>query len=130
MHVKFLDLSPTDKLKEELEQVYHKIIMQGQFINGPACQEFAENWANYCHKKYCFLTASGLDGLKIALQANGIIAGSQVLVPEWTCVQTWLAVTQIGAYPVSSWNEDVEAVIPVHLYGSPASPKAPKFLVG
>lgn len=120
--IKFLDLVPTNKLKEELDKAYHKVMMRGQFINGPECQEFAEAWAEYNHKKYCFLTASGLDGLKIALKAYDIGNCSHVLVPEWTCVQTWLAITQIEAWPVTSWNEDIEAIMPVHLYGYPAEP--------
>jgi perosamine synthetase len=73
----------------------------------------------------------------MALLAAGIGAGDEVIVPDLTWVATANAVRYVGAVPVfadlelDSWNIDAtsaeklitsktKAIIPVHLYGSPA----------
>jgi dTDP-4-amino-4,6-dideoxygalactose transaminase len=81
--------------------------------------------------------ANCLDALILALQAVGVQAGDEVIVPANTYIATWLAVSHLGATPVpvepdpATWNIDparieaaitprTRAVMPVHLYGQPA----------
>jgi dTDP-3-amino-3,4,6-trideoxy-alpha-D-glucose transaminase len=71
------------------------------------------------------------------LRALGIGPGDEVLVPAYTFVATWLAVSAVGAVPVgvevdpATYNIDVDAaraalgertaaIVPVHLRGEPA----------
>jgi len=44
--------------------------------------------------------ASGLDALRLALEACGVGAGDEVIVPANTYIATWLAVSALGARPV------------------------------
>jgi dTDP-4-amino-4,6-dideoxygalactose transaminase len=81
--------------------------------------------------------ASGLDALKLALEALGIGPGDEVIVPAHTFIASALAVSAVGARPVlvevdeASFNLDpahieaaitprTKAIMPVHLYGQPA----------
>jgi dTDP-4-amino-4,6-dideoxygalactose transaminase len=74
----------------------------------------------------------------LILRALGIGPGDEVLVPAHTFIATWLAVTHAGAKPVpvdvdpetgnlaperlaAAIGRRTRAVIPVHLYGQPAS---------
>jgi dTDP-4-amino-4,6-dideoxygalactose transaminase len=76
--------------------------------------------------------------LHLILRAYGIGSGDEVIVPSNTYIATWLAVSYAGASPVpvepnpETFNIEAEAVeaavtsktkavMPVHLYGQPAS---------
>ena len=80
---------------------------------------------------------NGLDALHLSLKALDIGPGDEVIVPAFTFIATWLAVSHCGAtiVPVepdlSTFNIDIDlieeaitsktkAIIPVHLYGQPA----------
>jgi dTDP-4-amino-4,6-dideoxygalactose transaminase len=107
------------------------------FTNGPSVREFEDAFADYCGVGHCVGLGSGLDGLRLALQALDVGPGDEVLVPAMTFIATWEAVTQVGAVPVpvdvspSDYNIDIaaagdavsartRAIVPVHLYGQMA----------
>lgn len=117
--ITFNQLNPHNyKLLFELAQAAQKVIGSGVYLNGVQSKAFTQEWAIYCDKTYCILTASGLDAIKLVLQAWNIIhIYDSVLVPAWGCVQTLLAVEQVGAVPVPYMTENVKVIIPVHLYG-------------
>ncbi len=110
------------------------------FTNGAAVQEFEEAFARYVQASHCVGLASGLDALRLALQAAEVGAGDEVIVPAMTFIATWEAVSQVGATPVPVDVSDSDccltaaaaeaavtartrAVIPVHLYGRLADPR-------
>jgi dTDP-4-amino-4,6-dideoxygalactose transaminase/dTDP-4-dehydrorhamnose 3,5-epimerase-like enzyme len=135
--VHFLDLQATyNELKLELDSAYHRVMNSGRFILGDEGKTFEDEFARYCQTDYCLGVANGLEALRLILQAWGVGAGDEVIVPANTFIATWLAVTQLGAVPIAVeaneyYNIDVEsieaaispktrAIIPVHLYGQPA----------
>ena len=77
--------------------------------------------------------ASGLDALSLVLRSLGVGPGDEVIVPSFTFIATWMAVTHCGAKPIpvdvthnglidpSKIEEKItpktKAIIPVHLYG-------------
>lgn len=137
--IPFLDLGETyNEIKEDLDESYHRVMGSGWYILGTEVEKFEEEYANYCGSKYCVGVANGLDAISLSLLACGIGPGDEVIVPSNTYIATWLAVTGIGAIPVpvepdeKTYNIDItaiessitpktRAIIPVHLYGQPAS---------
>lgn len=136
--VPFLELYPTyEELKNEFDSAYQRVMKSGWYLLGQECETFESEFAEYCGAKHCVAVATGLDALKIALLANGIGPGDEVIVPAHTFIATWLAVSETGAIPVpvdvrpDTANLDTDkiqtaltartkAIIPVHLYGQPA----------
>jgi dTDP-3-amino-3,4,6-trideoxy-alpha-D-glucose transaminase len=135
----FIDLLATQReigpaLKEALAQVADS----GRYLLGPELDAFEREFAEYCGVRHCVGVGSGMSAIELALRAIGIGPGDEVLVPAYTWVATWLAVSQVGAIPVpvdveeATYNIDVKAaraaltdrtaaVIPVHLRGEPAN---------
>lgn len=138
MKVPFLDLKLSHAdYAESLAAAARRVIESGWYVLGPNVAEFEGVWASYCGTTHAIGVASGLDALELLLQAAGIGAGDEVIVPSNTYIATWLAVSRVGAKPIAAapepdtFNLDVEAVagqitprtravIAVHLYGSPA----------
>lgn len=136
--VPFLDLkSAYLELKEELDAAYHRVMNSGWYVLGKEVEAFEGEFAAYCDAKHCIGVSNGLDALRLILQAYGIGAGDEVIVPSNTFIATWLAVSQVGATPIpvepdiktynidpklisSAISKRTKAIIPVHLYGQPA----------
>lgn len=136
--IPFLELKPTYlELKEEMDDAYHRVINSGYYLMGTEIEAFEAEFAAYVGTKFCVTVGSGLDALKIALEAHEIGPGDEVIVPAHTFIATWLAVTQCGATPVgvdvhsdtanidaslleAALTPRTKAIIPVHLYGQPA----------
>ena len=87
-------------------------------------------------REYAVGTASGLDAIRLVLVALGVGPGDEVVVPAFTFIATWLAVTATGAeiVPVECGADTAlmdtdrleaaigprtRAILPVHLYGHP-----------
>ena len=140
--VPFLDLGAIHApLKEELLADFARLIDTNAYVNGPAVAELEDDFAAYCGTEHCVGLASGLDALRLGLQAAGLEPGDEVIVPAQTFIATYEAVTQAGGRPVpvdvsnGDYNLDpalVEAAVtprtrfllPVHLYGQLADVKA------
>src|SRR5205807_1994330 len=95
---------------------------------------FEREFAAFCGVRGAAGTASGLDALRLALEALSIGSGDEVIVPAHTSVATWLAVSAAGAQPVpvepdlstllidgdrveEALGERTAAIIVVHLHG-------------
>jgi len=126
------------EIKDELDAAYKKVMETGWYILGEEVTSFESEFANYCNVKHCIGTANGLEALFLVLKAWGIGVGDEVIVPSNTYIATWLAVSHTGAVPVpvepneQTYNIDhnkitksitkkTKAILPVHLYGQPAS---------
>lgn len=139
--IPFLDLkSINEEFSEQLEKAFHRVLHSGWYILGEEVQAFEREYADYCGVENCVGVATGLDAIRLVLQALAIGPGDEVLVPANTYIATWVAVSQVGATPVPvepdphTYNIDpgrleeaitprTRAIIPVHLYGQPADMK-------
>ncbi len=125
------------EIKDEIEQGLAQTIENCSFILGPNVQAFEQECAAYLGVKHAIGVASGTDALHLALLAEGIGAGDEVITTPFTFIATAEAIKYIGAVPVfvdidpRSFNISPEAIIkaitpktkavmPVHLFGQPA----------
>jgi dTDP-4-amino-4,6-dideoxygalactose transaminase len=136
--VPFVDLKAQHgALHQELSSAIAAVLQRCDFILGDAVEEFEKEFAQFVGARHAVGVGSGLDALRLSLQAAGIGAGDEVLVPAHTFIATALAVSALGARPVlvdvdeTTFNIDPDgvaaavtartrAIIPVHLYGQPA----------
>ncbi len=127
--IPFLNLRPGEELQARLDNAYVRVMNSGIYLNGLEAEVFSHEWAEYCNRRYCILAASGLDALKLVLRTWDIGVNDNVLVPRWTCVQAWLAVEQVGAFPTVH-KIGTQATLCVHLYGAVSQEwiTAPKIL--
>lgn len=129
------------ELREELDEAYHRVTASGRYLLGPETEAFEGEFASYCGVRHCVTVGSGLDALSLILRALGVGPGDEVIVPAYTFLATWLAVSAVGARPVpvepgpASYNIDparipqaitprTKAIIAVHMHGQPADMKA------
>ena len=123
-----------EKEKELLREV-----IDSNFLNdGEYTTRFERKLAELLGCKYVVATTSGTSALFLALIANGIGSGDEVIVPDITFIATANAVTLAGAKPKlvdvdpetlnlspdrlkDSINPKTKAVIPVHISGRPAN---------
>ena len=124
------------ELKDKIKEAFDRVFDNSWYIDGKEDELFERAFAKYCDREYCVGTGNGLDALLLSLQALGIGAGDEVVVPSNTYIATALAVSYTGAKPVfvepdiATFNIDpnlieaaitnkTRAIIPVHLYGQP-----------
>ena len=136
--IPFVDLGATRReLGGELEEAVGRVVDSGWYLLGEELEAFEREFAAYCGTMHCVGVGSGLSALELSLRAAGVGPGDEVIVPAYTWVATWVAVTQVGAVPVpvevqeSTYNIDcgqieaalterTAAILPVHLRGQTA----------
>ena len=139
MIVPFLDLpSQYEAMSIEVDAAIASVLRQGIFIGGKSVADFNDNFSQYLGVAHCVACGNATDGLEIALRALDVGPGDEVLVPELTQISAAEAVTVVGATPVfidvhpeyytidsakikAKITAKTKAIIPVHLYGLPAS---------
>jgi dTDP-4-amino-4,6-dideoxygalactose transaminase len=111
-------------------------LRSGWLTVGPRVREFEARFAHYVGAAHAVAVNSGTAALHLALEAAGVRAGDEVLLPAMTFAATAEVVVQLGARPVlvdcspDTLNLDPEAlekaltprckaVIPVHFAGHP-----------
>ena len=121
----------------EIELLNECIISGWVSSGGPFVKKFESLVAEHTGTKYAVSCSSGTSGLHLALLANDIGPGDEVIVPTLTFIATANAVRYTGAKPVfvdsdiNTWNIDpklikdsitskTKAIMAVHLYGLPA----------
>ena len=135
MQVPLLDLQPQyARLKDEMMKEIIEVCESQRFILGPKVENFERMMGEYCRTVGTVGVTSGSDALIIALMAEGIGAGDEVIMPAFTFFATAGAVSRVGATPVfadidpETFNlcpadferrvtSKTKAVIPVHLFG-------------
>ncbi len=96
--VPFLDLvTPHKDLREELLAVVNKAFETAGFIGGPMVETFEQEFAAFCHTKYCVGVNSGTDALRFAFMAAGVGQGDIVVTVPHTFIATTEAISQAGA---------------------------------
>ena len=128
-----LSCPPVD---DEIKAAVLAAIDSRQYILGPECRAFEEEFARYNGAKHAVLTSSATAALWMALEAFGVKSSDEVLVPSHTAFPTIEAICFAGAVPIfvdvdDSYTVDLEdaaakvtprtvGFVPVHLYGHPA----------
>src|SRR5712664_56694 len=121
---------------DEIKAAVLAAIDSRQYILGPECKAFEQEFARYLGCKHAVLTSSATAAIWMGLRAFGVKADDEVLVPSHTAFPTVEAVCVAGAVPVfvdvnDSYTVDLEdaaakvsartvGFVPVHLYGHPA----------
>ncbi|MEO1887048.1 MAG: DegT/DnrJ/EryC1/StrS family aminotransferase, partial [Methyloprofundus sp.] len=131
------------EIKEEIEQGLAQTIESCSFILGPNVQAFEKEAAEYLGVKHAIGVASGTDALHLALLAEGISEGDEVITTAFTFIATAEAIRYVGAKPVfvdvdpktfnitaatieAAITDKTTAVMPVHLFGQPVDMAAIK----
>jgi len=138
MNVPLLDLKAQFAVIEaEIRAAIDEVMVSQHFIMGPQVKQCESQIAAYCQCNYGVGVSSGTDALLIALMAEGIGHGDEVITTPYTFFATAGSIARLGARPVfvdinpRSFNlrpEQVEskitprsrAIIPVHLFGQMA----------
>ncbi len=125
-------------LLPELKRRIGEVLDSGQFILGPNVKAFEAEAAAYLGVPESVGVANGTDALVLVLDALGIGSGDEVICPSFTFYATAEAIARRGATPVfadidpATMNVDpaevaaritprTRAIMPVHLFGRPAS---------
>lgn len=121
------------------EQVaVQRVLESGIIAQGPEVAAFEEEFSTIVGGRRCIAVNSGTSALHLGMLAAGIGPGDEVIVPSFTFAATGNSVALTGAQPVfvdiepNSFCIDPSAVeaaitgktvaiMPVHLYGHPAS---------
>jgi UDP-2-acetamido-2-deoxy-ribo-hexuluronate aminotransferase len=133
----FIDLkSQYRALRADINARIQAVLDHGQYILGPEVVELEKRLAHYVNSAHCISVASGTDALLIALMAQGIGPGDEVITSPFTFVATAEVIALVGAKPVfvdvepDTANLDAglleqaitprtRAIMPVSLYGQP-----------
>lgn len=139
--VPFVDLNLQHQpIQTQLQQAIENVLAKGDFILGQAVSDFEEAFATASGTEYGIGVASGTDAIALGLQACGIVAGDEVILPANTFIATLIGVVSAGAKPMlvdcdpqtalidleaaaKAITPQTKAIIPVHLYGQMVSPK-------
>ncbi|MBR0994707.1 DegT/DnrJ/EryC1/StrS family aminotransferase [Bradyrhizobium japonicum] len=135
--IKFLDLQAQYlSIKGELDAAVADVIQNAAFVGGPYVRAFEQDFAKWTKAPYCIGVGNGTDALEIAIEALGLPAGSEIIVPGNSFIATSEAVSRCGHRVIFAdvdpdcYTLDAEsvlakltartaAIIPVHLYGHP-----------
>jgi perosamine synthetase len=119
---------------EEEKQAVLEVLDSGILAQGPRVEAFEMAFASMCGVAHAIATSSGTTALHIALLANGIGPGDEVVTSPFTFIASANSVLYVGAKPVfididaRTFNVDAslvekaitsktKAILPVHLYG-------------
>ena len=111
-----------------------EVMESGFLAQGPRTALFEERFASLCKVKHAIAVSNGTCALQIALLANDIGPGDEVITTPFTFMATANAILFTGAKPVfvdiesETFNIDpdlieaaitskTKAILPVHLYG-------------
>ncbi len=135
MQTSFLPFHIPDIGEDEIQAVV-ETLRSGWLTTGPKVRQFEEDFARYIGCRHAVALNSGTAALHLALEAVGIKAGDEVLVPTLTFAATAAVVLHLQAKPrlvdcrPETLNLDPDqieraitaktrAIIPVHISGLP-----------
>ncbi|UPV74365.1 DegT/DnrJ/EryC1/StrS family aminotransferase [Halorussus limi] len=124
--------------EREIERV-REVMESGRIADGPEVRAFEDEFAALCGTDHGVATSNGTTALHTAFEALGVGPGDKVVTTPFSFVASANAIRLAGAQPVfadvdpETYNldpvaveevvrreDDVSAVLPVHLYGLPA----------
>jgi dTDP-4-amino-4,6-dideoxygalactose transaminase len=121
---------------EEEKQAVMEVLDSGMLVQGPRVAKLEEKFAALCGTKHAIATSNGTTALHLALLANGVGPGDEVITVSFTFMATASTIIMTGAKPVFvdveaetfNLNPDLieaaitartKAILLVHLYGYP-----------
>jgi dTDP-4-amino-4,6-dideoxygalactose transaminase len=137
--VPFVDLSRIHSpIKADILRRLESIIDRSGFVLGKEVEEFESQFAVCAGTSYAVGVSNGLDAITLALRALNIGPGDEVITAANTFIATVFAISAVGATPVlvdiepdcfnlspsavqNAVTSRTKAIIPVHLYGQPAT---------
>ena len=87
-------------LKSEMDQSLIEVLEGGGFVLGERLEKFEACFAQYLECRHAVGVSSGLDALRLALEALDIGPGDEVIIPANTFIATAFAVSAVRARPV------------------------------
>lgn len=139
MKVDFLNLKVINqRFEKQLFECYQKVMDSAHYILGENLTLFEQEFAGFCDTQYAVGVGSGLDALRLILEAyknlGKLKEGDGIAVAANTFIATILAIRQAGLQPVlievepkkfnfssedllKKLTPEVKAIMPVHLYG-------------
>ncbi len=134
MNVPFLNLKLQDnKLRKLLLNKVNKILLSGKILEGNDQIIFEKKISKILNAKYAVGVSSGSSALFLALKANNIGLGDEVITTPFTWIITSHAISSVGAKPVfvdidenfnldpncikKAINKKTKAIVPMHVAG-------------
>ena len=125
-----------NQLKNELDEAFNKVLKSSAFIRGEYVDSFENNYAKLTGRKHCISVQ--MAQMPLYSYCLGLKKGDEVIVPAHSWISTSETVTQAGGKVIfcdtnnSDFTIDCDSIekkitngtvgiIPVHLYGQPAS---------
>ena len=127
--------------QEEIDRAIQQVLQSGWYVLGQEVIAFEQEFARYIGVRDAIGVGSGTDALVLALRACGVGTGDAVLTVSHTAVATVAAIELAGARPILAeiepetftldpdsleeaikmqGQDQIKAIIVVHLYGQPA----------
>lgn len=137
-NIPFFDLKRQyEDIQMEVERKVQDVMRSGQYVEGRAVKEFEKEVGKYLGAKHIITCGNGTDALRIALKANGVGQGDEVITTAFSFFATAEAIAEVGAIPVFADIEPLnfnistddirrkiskktKAIMPVHIFGMPA----------
>jgi dTDP-4-amino-4,6-dideoxygalactose transaminase len=128
-------------IESEIAPDLKRLFETSAYALGWPVDRFEQHFARFIGARHAIGVSSGTAALHLAVVAAGVGPGDRVLLPAHTFIATAWAVLYVGAQPIfcdvepesgtidvadaeRRMQEDVKAIIPVHLYGQPADMRA------
>ena len=118
----------------EMEEAAIHALRNESFVGGESVSKFEEEFAECIGTKYAVSVSSGNAALQISLMSLGISDNSRVITPTNSFIASANCIRMANAKPIladidlrdggidiGSVTENVNAVIPVHIYGNPCN---------
>ncbi len=113
------------------------VLESGQLAQGSVVADFEKAFAEYCGVKHAVATSNGTTALHIAVLANEIGPGDEVITAPFTFIASANSVVYAGGRPVfvdidpvsfninvdqieAAITERTKAIMPIHLFGNSA----------
>ena len=119
---------------DEMEEAVIHALRNESFVGGESVSKFEEEFAKYTGTKYAASVSSGNGALQISLMALGIGESHKVITPTNSFIASANCIRMTNAKPVltdidandggidiSNNKDNVNAIIPVHIYGNPCN---------
>jgi perosamine synthetase len=121
---------------DEEKRAVLEVLDSGMLVQGPRVALLEERFAQLCGVKHAIATSNGTTALHVALLANEIGPGDEVITTPFTFVASANSIIHAGAKPVfvdidpetfninpalieAAITPHTKAIMPVHLYGYP-----------